>query len=608
MPWVDLAHSDAQDKSSTLKDLVYLKRLWPYIKAQWRLLLPAVLLLPVLAGAQVLLPKMVQWTIDGPVTHGELEQLWLYTAGFMGLVVVHHTARYWHLVLAQLAGQGMIHQLRCALFDHIVGLSWQYLNDTPVGKLVTRLTSDMENINEVFASGCIGMVADLCVILGILGTMGFVEWRLTLGVLVLAPLLILTIEWFRSRSRAAYNAIRVHQAEITISLQETVSGIEVVQALQQESRRKAHFETHAQAYSQANLRSVIYDSSFTAVIELYTYVTMLVVLAVFLLSQSSPTPISFGVLLAFIYFVQMIFEPIELMTDKFTFLQSGLASVEKILDIFDEARPPLILEGSSPQQLPTGEKRKSTAAVVFDAVDFAYVPGKPVLKQFSLTIEPGEKVAIIGRTGAGKSTLIRLLGRHYVPNAGQIRLYGVPLNQLETPVIRQTIGLIPQEDFLFSTTLRDNITLIPGHKGDTLDAELTAILERVGAAGLLQRLPEGLDTLLPERGRSLSNGERQLVVFARALYHNPEILVLDEATSAIDSQTEQQIQTALIETLQSRTAILIAHRLSTVQFCDRVILLRNGQMIQAGTPEEVLTPAVLEELYAPQTEEVQPVH
>lgn len=575
-PWVNLADSDAQDKKSKVQDLVYIKRLWPFVQPQLRTLIFAGLLLPVVTLTQVAQPWLVKTTIDGPVSQGDFNALMVNTAIFVGLVAFHYVARYINLVLTQVVGQKMIHALRVHVYSHVMNLGVAFHTKTPVGKLVTRVTADIENINEVFSSGCIGIVSDALVISAILIAMFFIQPQLAITVYCVLPLLILVVEIIRKRSRKAYNALRVHLAEMNIQLQETLSGMDLVQQLSQQTNRQAAFEEHNQAYNKSNIKTVIYDSSLTAIIEVFSYLTMLAVIISFITTQHTATAISYGTLLAFLYYIQMLFEPIELLSDKFTFIQSGLASVEKLMELLDEPLPkqsPIII---TPPSAKTEIVENKKGAIRFENVTFGYNPEKRVLNNISFEIKAGEKTAIIGRTGAGKSTIIKLLGNYYQPQSGTIYLDDTPIQQIPIEMLRKKIGLIPQQDFLFSDTLLKNITF---NNQDEIDTQrLAEILKDSHVDNLISQLPEGLETILSERGKSLSAGERQLVVFARALWYNPTVLILDEATSAIDPKTEALIKTALDCALKGRTAIMIAHRLSTIQSTDKVIVLEAGQV------------------------------
>jgi ATP-binding cassette, subfamily B, multidrug efflux pump len=585
MPWVSPNDTDANEQRVRWQDLKHLKALWPYVRPQKKRLIWAFALLPLVSLSQLALPWLVRLTIDGPIQHKDWNGLIVNACVFLAIIAFHYTCKYYHLVITQVAGQHIIHALRCAIYNHLQTLSSSFFTKTPVGKIVTRVTADTENVNEIFASGCIGLFTDTAVIGGILVAMGFLEWRLAIIVLAICPFLILSVELIRRESRKAYNAIRGKLSDINIILQESVVGVEVIQMLQREQAREADFIEKCKAYRKSNLRAVVTDSSMTATIEVFSYVSYISVIVGFIWSQGTANPISFGVLIGFLYYVQMLYEPIEQLSDKFTFIQSGLASIEKIMELMSEA--PEIQERSQ-----NVSKAPVQGEIVFDNVSFSYTPETPVLQGLSFTVNPGEKVALVGRTGAGKSTIIKLLARQYDITGGDIRLDGQPIQNLPIQSLRRSLVVIPQEDFLFSRSVRENITLTFSSGGSQksleahdIDTKIWSTLKRVHADTIVSQLPEGLDTILPERGKALSNGERQLLVFARALWHDPRVLILDEATSAIDPKTEALVQDALEETLKGRTAIIIAHRLSTIQNVDRIIHLENGQVAHVSHPQ-----------------------
>jgi ATP-binding cassette, subfamily B, multidrug efflux pump len=577
-PWMDLNDTDAHEKAVTIKDLVLFKSLLPFIKPHWKPLLGSFLLLPLISLSQVLQPVLIKRAIDGPITQGDIPGVLQLSLLFLGLLLLHYGLRYVQMFLAQVTGQRIILSLRSALYDHLQSLPVRFFHKTPIGVLVTRISSDVENISEVFASGGIAIFSDLAVIAGIIIAMFWMNVPLACVAVMVVPLIIITMEYFRRRSRSAYNDMRVQLARINASLQETLTGIDVIQLLRREKHNTESFKKLGRDFMNTNLKSVIYDSSFTASVEFLSFVTVLMVLGYIVVQQTvhNPNIITFGVLVAFLQYIQMLFEPIEEISDKFTIIQSGLASVEKIMELMQVEREIT----SPPQPVPLA---KSTGHIRVENVTFGYRPGEPILKNISLEIRPGEKVALIGATGAGKSTLIKLLNRQYDVESGRILMDGTDIREYALGDLRRNIVVIPQEEFLFSRSIAENITL--SYQKPVETELLATVAGQVHANVVLERFQEGYETVLPERGRNLSNGERQLLVFARALWHDPAIIVLDEATSSIDPKTEALLQDALEKSLVGRTAIIIAHRLSTIEQVDTIYVIEHGEIVESGSPE-----------------------
>lgn len=583
MPFLDLNETDAHDKKISLRDWLLLKTLWPSVRPHWRYVLASTLIVPLVSLSQIAQPLLVQRLLDGPITHGNWAGFVPLLAGLAGLMGLHYGLRYCQMLLAQVTGQKVILSLRKALFNHILKLPAAFFESTPIGKPVTRLSSDMENISEVFASGGLAILSDFVVIGGVIVGMAFLSWPLALCVLAMLILTTLVMEGFRRQSRNAYNDQRIHTAEMNAILQESITGMEVIHLLQQAPEVDQSFQTRSCQLMKAGIRSVVFDSTFTASIELLSVATLIVALAWAAWNAGhgglAQAGLSIGVLAAFIQYIQMLFEPMEELSDKFTLIQSGLASLDKITELLEE--PALDTQSGLPLSQSGGQ-------IILSDVWFGYTPENPVLKGISLEVRPGEKVAIIGPSGAGKSTLIKLLNRQYSPTSGHVMLDGHDLSTYQLDALRRQVVVIPQEDFVFSRSVAENISLRP--PSPDLVPGLEAVCQKVHADGWIRRLPEGLDTVLSERGRTLSTGERQLLMLARAMWHNPAVLILDEATSSIDPETEALLQTALQENLKDKTALIIAHRLSTIHFVDRVYVIEGGQIVASGPPQSILDP------------------
>lgn len=577
-PFIGLNDSDAHERRMTFQDVMLFKALLPYIKPHWKPLLVSFILLPLISLSQVVQPFIIKRAIDGPIAHGSLQGLLQLVLLFFGVLLFHYTLRYGQMYLTQVTGQRIVHSIRTALYDHFQSLPIDFYHKTPIGKLVTRISSDVENVSEMFASGGIAIFSDIAVIVGIIVAMFIMQPELASVVVLIVPVVVVTMEFFRRKSRSAYNDIRVQMAQVNSVLQETLTGVDIIRLLRREKQAADSFAEEGQRLMKTNLRSVVYDSSFTAAVEFLSFVTVVMVLGYFVWYQAhhAELVITFGVLIAFLQYIQMFFEPIEEISDKFTIIQSGLASVEKIMELM-QVQSGLQLP-AKPVLLP-----RAKGHIRFENVSFEYNPGEPVLRNLSLEIRPGEKVAFIGATGAGKSTIIKLLNRQYDPGQGRILLDGTDIREYDLADLRRNIVVIPQEEFLFSRKIQENITL--NYQTPVDEERLKVVAEEVHANLVVEHLPERYQTTLPERGRNLSNGERQLLVFARALWHNPSIIVLDEATSSIDPQTESLIQDALKKSLAGRTAIIIAHRLSTIQQVDTVYVIQQGEIFETGSPE-----------------------
>jgi len=575
-PFAEPVEDDTQPKALALQDLQLLKALGPYVKPHWKILTLSLVLLPLISVTQVLQPFIIKQAVDGPITHHQFPGLLHAAFLFLGLIIVHYSLRYAQMVLAQMAGQRIILLLRSDLYNHLQSLDMRFYHRTPLGKLVTRLSSDVENISDVFAQGGIAIFSDLALIIGILVAMAVMNLQLALVTYAVLPLVMVTMIFFRRKSREIYNRMRFQLAELNSYLQESLSGMDIIQLLQRETYNEEAFKNLGRVFMKTNVRSVTYDSAFTAAIEFLSWLTIIAILGYIV---TGPL-ISFGLLVAFLQYIQMLYDPLEEVSDKFTTIQSGLASLEKIAELKSVA--PQIISAENAISL-----EKAEGHIQFKNVSFSYLPGQPVLKNVSFEVHPGEKIALIGPTGSGKSTLIKLLNRSYDPDEGEILLDGIPIQNYDLSSFRRQVVVIPQDDFLFSRSLEENITLTYQESVDM--SRLKQVTATVHADAVVERFDTGFQTILAERGRNVSQGERQLLGFARALWHDPRIIILDEATSAIDPHTETLIQDALEKSLTGRTGVVVAHRLSTVRNVDKVYQLSHGEIIRSGSPEEILT-------------------
>ena len=473
-------------------------------------------------------------------------------------------------------GQRIMNDLRTGLFDHTLGLSLRFIDSNPVGRLVTRITNDVETINELFTTVISSFLQDVSVMIGVLAALFLLSPRLALITILTIPPVGVAAFLFRWRARDAYRRIRLAVSALNSFLSERLSGMHIVQLFAREKQSQEEFTVKNQDLLKANLGEMILFATFRPLIDLLSTTSMAAIIyfgASFLLKDL----ISLGVLIAFLNLIRKFYEPVMDLSEKYSILQSAMAGAERVFQLMDtQDRIP---EAASPVSL-----GKVAGGIVFDRVGFAYKKSEPVLSDLSFKVEPGEKVAIVGYTGAGKSTIISLLTRLWDVQEGSILLDGVDIRHVPTTDLRRKVQAVLQEMFLFSGTIEENIRL----GSDIPRQRVLEAARMVRADTFIERLPDGLDTVLTERGGNLSMGQRQLLSFARALAHNPDVLVLDEATGNIDTETEKLIQEALKRLLEGRTSLVIAHRLSTIRNSDRILVLHKGRLVEAGRHEELL--------------------
>ena len=481
-------------------------------------------------------------------------------------------------LLVQRSGQRITADIRNDLFTHVTSLAVRFFDRTPVGKLITRLTSDVDALGEVFSTGAIGIIGDVVLMLVIAVLMFTKQWQLaTLLVLMLIPTALVIIYWQKRYRKANYDA-REGLSSLNSMLQENILGVGVVQLFRREGRNSEQFFKTNLGYVKELDATIFYDSAVSATLEWVSLIAIAIVLAVggsLTLGKS----LDFGTLSAFILFAQTLFDPLRQFAEKFTAIQSGLTAIERINDVLDE---PIEIRDRLTTVIP--DASASVGEIRFEHVSFGYKPGEYIIHDLDFTIRSGEKVALVGPTGAGKSSIIRLLSRLYDPQEGRIVLDGIDIRDLPQSELRKRIGIILQDGFIFSGDVKSNITLGETYSFD----EIQSAAQKTNVATFMEQLPNGYDTHLRERGTNLSGGQKQLIAFARAAIRDPKIWVLDEATSSLDVTTEAQIQDALDHMLENRTAIIIAHRLSTIRNVDRILVLKRGRLIENGSHEDLL--------------------
>ncbi len=568
-----------QISSGNIIDWSVLRRLMRFVKPYKGTFVLVIVLTFLLGVFAPIRPLFIQYTLDQHVAEGNYAAMVNVIILLFVLLIVNSIVQYAHTYLSGWLGQQVIRDIRSRLYKHIVSLRLRFFDRTPIGRLVTRTISDVETLSDVFSEGLAAMVGDLLQIIFILAFMFWQDWRLALLSLSTIPLLLISTYVFKEKIKVAFNDVRNAVANLNTFVQEHLTGMNVVQIFGSEKQEFAKFKAINDEHKQANLRSVLYYSIYFPVAEIIAAagIGLLVWYGAKGVINYEETGITIGKLIAFIMYIQMFFRPIRMIADRYNTLQMGIVSSSRILNLLDNQENVQHNGTHIPTQL-KGE-------VSFDNVWFAYNEGEYVLKGININIRAGETVALVGATGAGKSSVINLLNRFYEIERGSIRIDGVDVKDYDLGNLRKCIGVVLQDVFLFSDTIRQNITL---GNSDVTDELIWQAADLVGARKFIERLPGQLSYNVMERGSTLSVGQRQLISFIRAMVYDPRILVLDEATSSVDSETEEMIQQAIGKMMKGRTAIVIAHRLSTIQKADKIIVLDHGEVKEEGTHEELL--------------------
>ena len=521
-------------------------------------------------------PYLTKVVIDRYIPSGDLSGLGLVAAIFLLTLTGSFALEYLQTWTLQLLGQRIMFDIRMQVIRHLQRLDLKFYDRNPVGRLMTRVTTDVDVLNELFTSGVVSVFGDLFTLVGIMAVLLWMDWRLALVAFSVLPLIFLVAQWFRRNVRESYRTVRVWIARINAYLQERITGMTTVHLFRRERRDYETFDEIDRWHRDANVRSIFFYAVFYPAIELVSALAVALILWVgggWVIANT----LTLGSLVAFVMYAQRFFRPIMDMSEKFNVLQGAMASSERIFALLD-TRVEVESGFSRIAPVPTG-------TIAFENVTFSYVPGEPVLKNVSFRVEPGQRVALVGATGSGKTTIVNLLLRFYDVEAGRITIDGVDIRQMDLARLRAMFGLVLQDVHLFSGTIADNVRL--GH-AEIDDAQVTRALEAVHAWGFVSRMSGGLSTPVAERGSTLSVGQKQLLSFARALAFDPRVLVLDEATSSVDTETELLIRDALKVVMRGRTTIAIAHRLSTIQGMDRILVLHKGELREAGTHQELL--------------------
>lgn len=558
-------------------DARLMKRLLAYLRPYRLAVTGAACMLLVVSLLQVAVPHLMKVAIDDYIGPKDLGGLTNVVLLFAAVLVVGAAVRYAQTYLTMWLGQNVLHDIRQQVFAHLQRLNLAFYDKHPVGRLVTRVTSDVNTLNEMFSSGVVTIIGDLFTLALIVGVLLYYNWQLALVTFAVVPLLVAATFVFRARVRHVYREVRARVARINAFLQEHVTGIKVVQLFNQEDRTYEKFDDINVSLRAAHFRSIYYYATFFPTVEVIG--TLAVGLVLYFGGYRLENGVlTFGELVAFITLVEMFYRPIRDLSEKYNILQASMASSERIFNLLDTAST--VVSPSVPQKL-----ERCTGRIEIENLWFAYNNDDWVLKDVSFTVEPGQKIAIVGATGAGKSSLISLLYRFYDFQRGSIRLDGVELKQMNIDALRSHLALVLQDVFVFSGDIASNVRL---RDNDISDEQVREALRRVGFDRFLRRLDDDIHSEVRERGATLSTGQKQLLSFARALVHDPDILILDEATSSVDTETETLIQAALEELFEGRTSIVVAHRLSTIEKADRILVLHHGELRESGTHRELM--------------------
>ncbi|PJJ48404.1 ABC transporter ATP-binding protein [Hymenobacter chitinivorans] len=563
-------------KTGNIFDWQVLRRLMTYVRPYQRVFYFLIFLTIATAALGTLRPFLIQRMVDVSIEQGDMLGLNKMFGLLMILLVAHALVSYLQTYFGGWLGQYIVRDIRVDLYKHILDLRLKFFDRTPIGVLVTRNISDVETLSDVFSEGLAAMIGDILQLLFIMGFMFWIDWRLTLVSLSVIPPLLYSTYVFKEKVKTSFQEVRTAVANLNSFVQEHLTGMNVVQIFNNEEREYRKFKAINQEHTRANIRSVLYYSIYFPVAEVLAAVGVGLLVWYAAQGQIEGT-ISKGALIAFIMYNALFFRPIRQIADRFNTLQLGLVSTERLLKLLDSKE--LIADNGTyaPAQL--------RGDVAFDKVWFAYNDEEYVLRDVSFEVKAGQTIAFVGATGAGKTSIINLLSRFYEINKGTISVDGHDLREYDLKELRRHIGVVLQDVFLFAGTIQDNITL--GNK-DITEAQIWAAADLVGARRFIERLPGGLQYPVMERGATLSVGQRQLISFVRAMVYQPRIIILDEATSSVDSETEELIQEAIEKLMQGRTSLVIAHRLSTIQKADRIIVLDRGEIKESGTHEELL--------------------
>lgn len=563
-------------KSGDIIDAQVLKKLYQFVKpyqVRFYFLVFLTIAMALLAPTR---PYFIQIAIDDYVAVGDSDGLLNIIYLLIVLLLLQSLVQFAHTYLSGWIGQVIIKDIRIKLYRHLLKMRLKFFDNTPIGRLVTRNVSDVETLADVFSEGLAAIIGDLLQLITILAVMFYVDWKLTLVSLSTLPLLIISTYIFKEKIKVAFNDVRNAVSNLNSFLQEHITGMNIVQIFNREKREYEKFKDINREHRVAHVKSVLYYSIYYPVAEIIQAIGTGIVVW-YGATGVFDMEIQIGILISFIMYLQLFFRPIRMIADRFNTLQMGVVSSSRILKLLENE-----------DQIPNEGKHKPEKIegnIKLENVWFAYNDEEWVLKNINFEVKHGETIAMVGATGAGKSSIINLINRFYDIHRGTITLDGTDIKEYELGTLRKHIGVVLQDVFLFSDTILNNITL--GNPDITREAVMKAA-KLVGAKKFIERLPGGLDYNVMERGATLSGGQRQLISFVRAIVYNPEIIILDEATSSVDTETEEMIQNAISKMMKGRTSIVIAHRLSTIQKADKIMVLHQGEIKETGTHESLL--------------------
>lgn len=564
-------------------DLKVTKRLLRYLKPYWKIAAVALALTFLTNVLGSLQPWFTKHAVDDYITPKQTDGLWLFVLGFFFLFFFRFSFSYLQEILLNRVGQQVMFDLRTEIYTKLQNQEVAYYDKNPVGRVITRITSDVDSLNEIFTSGVIDVLGDLVIIFSIIGMMLWMDWKLALVSLLTVPLLFAATNWFRKKARIGFDKVRTRTAKLNAFLQEHISGAQTVQLFNAEKKAQKNFDEINDDYRNANIETIYYYSIFYPMVDFIG--TLGIATIIFfggyqLLSSVSVSgnALTIGTVIAFTQYSGLLFQPIRDLSDKFNILQAAIVASHRIF---------LLLDLPVSIQTPQEPKKfgKAIGNIEFKNVWFAYKNEDWVLKDVSFTVNAGESVALVGHTGSGKTTTTNLLMRFYDIQKGSILLDGVDIREWDLESLRKNFAVVLQDVFLFSGSIEDNIRL---GNNEITEEKIKWSADEVHAAPFIEKLEMGYKTEVKERGAGLSVGQKQLVSFARALAFDPKLLILDEATSSIDTETEQLIQQAVERVMEARTSLVVAHRLSTIQRCDRILVFHHGELRESGNHQELL--------------------
>ena len=566
-----------KNKTGEVLNIPLLKRVIvfakPY-KLQFSIAALSAIILSFLGPAR---PMLINYAIDNFILIEDSKNLFRITILLVSLLFVEGFIQFFYMYLSNWIGQHVILDLRKKIFKHILSLKMTYFDNTPIGTLVTRAVSDIETIADIFSQGLLVIIAEILKLVIVIAVMFYTDWRLTIIALMTIPVLLIATSWFKRNIKTSFQDVRTQVSNINSFVQEHLVGMNIVQIFNREKAEYKKFEEINVEHRDAHLRSIFYYAVFFPIVEVLSAISIGLIVwygGENILSENTITP---GEIIAFILFIHMMFRPIRQLADRFNVLQMGIVGSERVFKILDTEE-----KITNTGTLEIGNLKGS---ISFSNVWFAYKNDNWVLKDLNFDIESGKMLALVGQTGSGKSSIIRILNRFYEINKGSITLDGIPIKDLLLSSLRKNIALVQQEVFLFSDSLFNNITLYD----DTIQKEdIINAAKQIGVHDFIKSLPNSYDYIVGERGVTLSSGQRQLIAFLRVYLRNPKILILDEATASIDTETEELIQKALAKLSQNRTTIIIAHRLSTIIQSDKIILLKNGAVLEQGSHDDLI--------------------